>query len=386
MDLSSFLAKLGDIATPGGVQHRKLTFPRSSLSRRLLAALGPLLFCLGGVQAARAETQAAQTETQPAQAETSSAPATVADKTAFPGLSAESLGALSVGHPHEGFLFNGIRMPDGPYWTVALPQYAFGTEETIFALVHCITLVNQQFDDTPKVIIGSISKEHGGPFSPHKSHQSGRDVDVGFYYNPGYPVAKPATRENLDVERTWALVRAFITETDVDMILIDKSVQRLLEVHALRKGENPAWLKSLFHDVDGPYSSLIKHVPGHQAHMHVRFSSPLARQRGKSAYPQLVKQGHLPLAQRELQHQVQRGDTLIGIARTHKTDVKTIQRLNELTSTKIRVGQTLVIREPRHLRGAFDPIIVPKRRLPAAYREQEREARLNARDHTPASK
>ena len=365
------MANLADIANPSGVQHRKRRFAHSSLSRDWLALLAGLL-CSSWAHSTQAENPT-----------TDAAPAS---ESGFPGLSPESLGALSVGHPHEGFLFNGVRMPDGPYWTVALPQYAFGTEETIFALVHCITLVNQQFTEMPKVIIGSISKEQGGPFRPHKSHQSGRDVDVGFYYNPGYPVAKPATRENLDVERTWALLRAFITETDVDMILIDKSVQRLLEVHALRKGENPAWLKSLFHDAEGPYSSLIKHAPGHQAHMHVRFSSPLARQRGKGAYKQLVQQGHLPLAQRELQHKVERGDTLIGIARAHKTDVETIQRLNRLTTTKIRVGQTLVIREPRHLRGAFDPIIVPKRRLPGAYREQEREARLNASESESASK
>ncbi len=283
---------------------------------------------------------------------------------AFPGLDANSLGALSIGHPHQGYLMNGMRMPSGKYWTVALPQYAYGTEETIAGLIRCITLVNQRFPNTPKVVIGSISKEAGGHFPPHKSHQSGRDADVGFYYNAGFPIAKPANRENLDVERTWALVRTFIVETDVDMILIDTKVQRLLEMHALRRGEDPVWLKSVFHGTGQAYSSLIKHAPGHTAHMHVRFSSPVARQRGKSSYATLVEQGHIELRRKELRHRVGRGETLTGIARKYRVSVAALVKLNQLDSTKIRVGQALLIQEPEHLRGAFDPIIVPQRRLP----------------------
>lgn len=277
---------------------------------------------------------------------------------------------------------NGVRMPEGKYWTVALPRYAYGTEETIVGLIRCITLVNQRYPNSPKVIIGSISKENGGPFAPHKSHQSGRDADVGFYYNPGYPVAKPGTRENLDVERTWALVRAFVTETDVDMILIDIKVQRLLEVHALRRGEDPAWLKSLFHGNGTPYSSLIKHVPGHDAHMHVRFSSPVARARGQVAYETLVQQGHLKLRRTEVKHRVARGDTLLGIAARYHTSVDTIRTLNRLDSTTIKVGQALIIQRPEHLRGVFEPIIVPKRRLPADPAPNSRAAALSVAQHS----
>ncbi len=343
---------------------KAISYPDSNRLGRLNrpAVTIALLAALGCCSTARAQAQPAET--------------TKASELDLPGLSPESLGALSVGHPHQGFLFNAVHMPEGKYWTLALPQYAWGTEETIQGLVHCITLVNQRFDNTPKVIIGSISKEHGGYFPPHKSHQSGRDADVGFYYNPGYPVAKPGTRENMDLERTWALVRAFVTETDVDMILIDKSVQHLLEMHALRRGEDPAWIKDLFHGDGRPYSSLIKHAPGHEAHMHVRFSSPIARRRGKSAYLTLVQQGHIPLKKHEIRHQVVKGDTLIGLAKRYKTNVKTIQELNQLTSTKIKVGQKLTIQRPEHLRGALDPIVVPKRRLPHTTRIPQRHASL----------
>jgi LysM repeat protein len=304
--------------------------------------------------------------------------AALEEQLALPGLQANSLGALSIGHPHEGYLMNAVRMPEGKYWTVALPTYAYGTEETIAGLIRCITLVNQRIQNSPKVIIGSISKEDGGRFPPHKSHQSGRDADVGFYYNPGFPSAKPATRENLDVERTWALVRTFIVETDVDMILIDSKVQRLLEVHALRRGEDPVWLKSVFHGTGRPYTALIMHAPGHDAHMHVRFSSPIARQRGKSSYATLVEQGHIKLRRTELKHRIKRGDTLLGIAAKYHTSVDTVRRLNHLESTKIRVGQALLIQEPEHLRGAFDPIVVPKRRVPDSDPRSTRAGSLTA--------
>jgi len=307
----------------------------------------------------------------------------LAAQVAFPGLDPNSLGALSIGHPHQGRLMNGMRMPEGKYWTVALPDYAYGTEETIAGLMRAITLVNQRIPNTPKVVIGSISKENGGHFPPHKSHQSGRDADVGFYYNPGFQIAKPANRENLDVERTWELVRTFVIETDVDMILIDTKVQRLLEVHALRRGEDPLWLKSLFHGNGSPYTALIMHAPGHDAHMHVRFSSPVARQRGKSSYLTLVEQGHIQLKKKELRHRVGRGDTLTGIAEKYHVSVDTLLKLNQLESTRIRVGQALVIQQPEHLRGALDPIVVPKRRLPDSDAHALRAASLTAASDSP---
>lgn len=306
------------------------------------------------------------------------------EQAAFPGLDPNSLGALSIGHPHQGLLMNGVRMPEGKYWTVALPNYAYGTEETITGLMRCITLVNQRIPNTPKVVIGSISKEAGGYFPPHKSHQSGRDADVGFYYNPGFQIAKPATRENLDVERTWELVRTFIIETDVDMILIDTKVQRLLEVHALRRGEDPVWLKSVFHGNGSPFTALILHAPGHDAHMHVRFSSPVARQRGKDSYLTLVEQGHVQLKKKEVKHRVARGDTLTGIAAKYRVSVATLLKLNQLESTRIRLGQALLIQQPEHLRGALDPIVVPKRRLPDSDAHTLRAASLTAASENPA--
>jgi LysM repeat protein len=148
------------------------------------------------------------------------------------------------------------------------------------------------------------------------------------------------------------------------MILVDESIKVLLEEHALSIGEDPVWLGDLFRGNGSPYSQLIKHVPGHDAHMHVRFSSPVARERGRRAYATLVRQGHLKIKSTKVVHRVSPGDTLIGIAKGHATSVAEIMQSNHLKSKVIRVGQKLEIQKPQHLRGALEAVTVPRRRLP----------------------
>ena len=79
--------------------------------------------------------------------------------------------------------------------------------------------------------LSHIGNQDGGYLRPHHSHQSGRDADVGYYYKGGPRSFVRASEENLDLPRTWALVKAAIKETTVEMILIDRSVQRILAVH-----------------------------------------------------------------------------------------------------------------------------------------------------------
>ena len=283
----------------------------------------------------------------------------------------DAIGSISVGHPHEGYLVNGVRMPAGDEWVLAAPDQAWGTDETVHALVHCIRRVHEQFPGSPKAIIGAISLRHGGPFPPHKSHRSGRDADVYYYIRErGKRWYVPATADNLDRARTWALVRAVVTETDVEYLLIDRSVQVLLEEYALGIGEDPEWVSDLFHGSENR-RALIKHIPGHTGHMHLRFFNPIAQQRGRQAYDQLVAQGHIQLPVREITHTVESGDTLSELAQRYHTTVEKLTSQNQLEGTKIRVGQRLVIQERRELRGARDPIVVPPRRLPPERRQRD---------------
>lgn len=281
----------------------------------------------------------------------------------------QSLGAISVGHPHDGFLVNGVRMPKDPRWVVTYAPHAYGTEETIAGIEHCVQRVRDQFPATGPVMLGSISPKGGGYAPPHKSHRSGRDADVYFFRQPGAKWVKAATEADLDKPRTWALLKCFVSETDVDMVLIDRVPQKWLEDYALSIGENPAWINEIFHGVGKYPYPVIKHVPGHVAHMHVRFVSPVARQRGVDAYERLVDQGHLDLPGKAIVHEVVKGDTLLALAAQFKTKVADIQKLNGLESTVIKVGQKLKIKERVDLRAALDPIVIPSRHPPPKPRQ-----------------
>lgn len=295
-----------------------------------------------------------------------------------------SLGSFSVGHAHTGFLVNGVRMPSGDEWTVGVPQHAWGTEETVANLIYCIRQVAAAFPNTPRVILGSLSPEHGGPAPPHKSHRTGRDVDIYLYRLPGFGDRwnKTATAEDLDRARTWALMRAFITETDIDFILLDKKIQALIEDYALSLGEDAHWIEELFHGNGKPYSAVIKHVPGHGAHMHVRFVSAAARERARRSYDRLVQQGRIEPPRRSVEHEVVRGDTLIGIARHYGTKVDAIVANNKLTSALIRIGQKLVITQREDVRGARDRVFVPPRHLPPRSSTSERDKTAHDRTAT----
>lgn len=276
----------------------------------------------------------------------------------------DAYGPISVGHPHEGFLVNGVEMPKGKQWVISAPQHRWGTRETVDALIHCIERVNEQFDATPPAMLGSISARHGGQVPPHKSHRSGRDVDLYFYRLPGAKWYRAATATDIDLPRTWAALRCVVTESDVDYVLIDQKVQRWIEAYALAAGEDPDWIRDLFHDTSIYRRAVVKHVPGHVAHMHIRYVSPRARQLGRKLYDRLVDEGIVRPPVAKVVHTVRAGDTLGALAISYKTSVAAIQKNNGLEGELIKVGQVLTIQQPRDLRGARDPIYVPPRRLP----------------------
>jgi penicillin-insensitive murein endopeptidase len=274
-----------------------------------------------------------------------------------------TLGSMSIGRTNAGALINGVQMPEGEAWVSVSPGQAWGTEETIAALQHCIEKIAKEFPKTPPLYIGHISARRGGYLSPHKSHQAGRDVDISYYLTTSSRWYARAHRENLDLARTWAFVRTLITDTDVDMIFIDRSIQRLLKDYAIELGEDRAWVQGLF---EGGAAPIIRHARGHATHLHVRFHSPIARELARRAYPHLLKQGLVKVAPRYETHTVKKGNTIGAIARAHKTTVAAIMRANRLRSTRIRAGQALQIPKANAAGVAAPegPVRIPPRRLP----------------------
>ncbi len=269
----------------------------------------------------------------------------------------EADGSISVGTPEAGLLINAVKMPESGEWVLADPEHAWGTEETIRSLMLSVRRVGQQFADTPAAVIGSISAQFGGPYLPHRSHRTGRDVDVHFFLTNRntHGWYEPATKANLDRARTWALLKAVLTDTLVDFVVIDREVQRLLIEHALSSGEDPDWIRQVFHGC-GRTAPVIQHAPGHTGHMHIRFASPVARERGRRQYDGLVRQGQIRLPVRQVEHVVQAGDTLLGLANRYRTSIASIRELNRLDGSEIMPPQTLTIEQRLGIPGAKAPI------------------------------
>ena len=278
-----------------------------------------------------------------------------------PGL----LGSLSIGVPGRSILFNGVSLPPNPRWEVARNADTWATSETVASIQAAVDTVYEIYPDTTPITIGDISAKEGGHLKRHQSHQGGRDVDFGFYYkDTRTPWFTPGNARNFDGARNWALVRALVTRTDVEAILLDTRVQRILYQYAVSIGEDKQWLDRIFGFARGSREALIVHVVGHQTHFHVRFFNAVAQELGRRAHPLLVQCGVMAPPVYTVQHVVKPGQTIGQLAARYGTSVRAIQAANGLSTTQLRAGRSYRI--PRNGAAApkTDPLVVPHRLLP----------------------
>ncbi|HEX9187659.1 MAG TPA: penicillin-insensitive murein endopeptidase [Vicinamibacteria bacterium] len=271
-----------------------------------------------------------------------------------------ALGPLSIGTPDAGLLLNPVPFASGSLWTVRDPDEAWATDETIDAIVTAIEAVEARYPGSPRLVIGDLSHPGGGRLNRHKSHQTGRDADIGFYYRRGeVDTFLSARRKDLDLPRTWALVRALVTETDVDRIFVDRSLISILYAHAVAEGEDRAWLNDVFGRTSE--KGIIQHERRHKDHLHVRFFNARAQERGRIVYPVLVETGAAPPPM--VRHRVRPGETLGALARRYGTSVSAIKSANGLRTTRLRAGRSYTI-PIRRVPPDVGPVLVPPRRLP----------------------
>ena len=283
-----------------------------------------------------------------------------------------ALGSMSFGSPSGGALRGAVRMPEGDGWELVAPDHAWGTEETVGYLRAAMLRVKQELPGPQKLYIGHISAKTGGHLRPHISHQSGRDVDISYFYTGTGAWYARAHAGNLDRARTWAFVRALLADTDVEMILIDHSIQALLREHALAQGEDRAWVESLFVGRAGE-RPVILHAPGHATHLHIRFFNPIAQETARRAYPFLIKHKKLDPPALYITHLVKPGETLGMLARKYGTSVPAIKRANGLKNNKIRAKRRYripVSGRGRLIASGRNPLLIPKRRIAPERRDR----------------
>lgn len=178
-----------------------------------------------------------------------------------------SFDSTSLRNPNDGSLQGAVALPlsaTGLRFNPARdPRARYGTAEVVGGLVRAGARVERELGGLP-VTINDLSLEQGGPIPRHRSHQSGRDVDVLFYQlgPDGEPIesvgaffdpagagvdfrdlADPADDVplQLDLARTWLFVRALIEDEQAQLqhIFVAEHLRALLLQHA-RSIEAPA--------------------------------------------------------------------------------------------------------------------------------------------------
>jgi penicillin-insensitive murein endopeptidase len=279
-------------------------------------------------------------------------------------LDVASIGSLSIGAPGSAMLFNPVALEPGPYWEISSRADVFGTAETIEAIGAALSKVHEAFPDAPPIVVGDISDEDGGRLKRHQSHQGGRDVDLGFFLKAGTAQQFFAgTSANFDLAKNWALVRSLVTCTDVETILLDTRIQRMLYKYAASIGEDQAWLNDVFFFARGSKSAIVKHVPGHRNHYHVRFYNPVAQELGRRVHPILVELKVVDPPVYTVRHVVRPGQTMGQLAARYGTSTSAIRRANGLSSSFLRAGRAYRI-PVRAAAPPSTPIVVPYRLLP----------------------
>lgn len=195
--------------------------------------------------------------------------------------------SVSVGKPSNGYLVDAKRLPDRgegyrtqEVWRARGNRY--GTDE----LLDLITGVGRRMAREVtgvKLVVADLSSQGGGAARAwHRSHQSGRDVDLVYYMRgaDGKPweadamrvfgpdgVAKDGSGISIDVPRTWLLVKNIVSapEARVQWVFMFEPIAAKLLDHARQIGEPEALIARARQTLKQPGDSAR-----HDDHLHVR--------------------------------------------------------------------------------------------------------------------
>ncbi len=274
--------------------------------------------------------------------------------------------SVSIGVPTRGALVYPEALSPNQYLT-SRPYKRFGTRELVTTIERAVAVVNARYSDTPVLHVGDLSRKNGGHFPPHLSHQSGRDVDIGYYLNKGHRpnVFRHTNRRTMDVARTWTLIKSFLETGRAQYIFSDRRLIPMLRDHAIEQGDLSEIDRRKWFGNGG----IVRHLKGHADHLHIRIHAPdsagavatLEQEIGRTALRRLMTP--VPIFTR-----IRAGDSIGRIAQRARVSQSKLRRYNRLKgkSPRIYAGKRLIVgyRYPQYS--------VPKKHVTASRRAHRR--------------
>lgn len=182
-------------------------------------------------------------------------------------------GGLSVGRPNRGRLLAAVQLPDSPLYSRGIKRVLWGSSYTIEQLQVAFANFRHDTGFEHEIIVGSISKRNGRNLPPHKSHQSGRDVDIRLPLLPHVPDTKHPNPDEIDWYATWGLIKALGATDAVTVVFLEADLHRRVYEAARTMGESRDTLADylIFPQWRPKADPLVRHSRGHDEHIHVRF-------------------------------------------------------------------------------------------------------------------
>lgn len=185
----------------------------------------------------------------------------------------------SIGSPTCGRLINGRQLPAHPGYVIREPARSYATEESIEHLRTAFEEVMRNHPTAHRVRVHDLSLPEGGPIDDHRSHQSGRDVDIMYYQRRcagGVCPLRPVLPRELALGPQWTLLEHWLHHDAAQIIFIDYGLQEVLYNYARRHGASANDLEAWFQYPRGrgAQAGVIRHYRNHFDHIHVRFRCP----------------------------------------------------------------------------------------------------------------
>lgn len=202
-----------------------------------------------------------------------------------------ALMSLSIGLPYDGWQLRAkrLRATDQLWIQDKSVPYTFAHPALVLMLHRTAKQIARQTPGSV-LLVGDLSREYGGPLAGHRSHQSGRDADVGFFMTDaqGKPVnarrllrfdpqgrARDRSGLRFDDYRNWLLVQLWLKDgrAQLQHVFVASHLRRRLLDFARAR---PAFRKYV------EDASLFLRQPSnglpHDDHFHVRIACPARHQ------------------------------------------------------------------------------------------------------------